>query len=200
MSTSIFRNFIIRSWTYEIFGSLIPILTGIACTLYFRSPVGVYFALVFFGSALFKYVFRRSLKKRGCGKGTLAEANAETYLFRGEDGSELRVPKDSKWLFLERENGNVKALFYSPAYDFVPEEGATIPAPDIKTQRPRHRFLTLIIITLVFIAEIILVTWLFADLLPFEPKVIYRDSCTCLSRENSSVMPPEHTEDSAVCF
>lgn len=200
MNTSLFRSFIVRSWNYEIFKSLICILAGIVCALYFRSVVGVYCALVFFGSALFKYAFRNSLKKRGCGKGILAEADAETYLFRGEDGSELRVPKDSKWLFVERKNGNAKALLYSPVYEFVPEEGATIPAPDIKTQRPHLRFLNQIIITLFIIAEVILLTWLFASRLPLGSKVIYRDSCTCLSRENSSVTAPAYTEDSTMCF
>lgn len=180
MKQSLFRRYILRSWSFMMIECLVAMLTALVCTFCFQTLVGIMFFVGFSALLLFQWKFRKAIKKRGCGDGTLSESDTETYLFRGNDGSELRVPKNSPWMFVERDkNGNAERILYSPVFEFTPQDGNPVPAPDIPTQRAPRTSRKLIVTAVLLVAEVVLVSWLLGKYIPLSPSVVYRTYCPC---------------------
>lgn len=194
MKKTLFQRIVLRTWDFMMLKSFVGMLVALSCAVYFRTWVGILICSALSALFIFEWTFKRTIKKRACEKGTFSEADPETYLFRGNDGSELRVPKNSKWIFVERKNGKVGSIFYSPVCEFSTENGNPVPAPEIKTQQAPFSARKFIIGTLLIIAEIILITWLFGKYLPLTPRTVYRDSCSCVAPENCTVQSHRNTQ------
>ena len=176
MGKTIFTNYVIRPWTIAMAQCVLLTVVAAACTVYFNTLIALAALSSVVGLFIFQRKIRRILKQRGCDTGTASEADSATYLFRGEDGSELRVPKNSRWIFVERKNGKIERIYYNPSLECVAESG--IAAPEIKSQGLPNIRKKALFDTLVIIAGIILICWLLGDWLPLT-KVVYRDSCNC---------------------
>ena len=194
MKKTLFHRIGLRSWDLMMLQSFSGVLVALLCIVYFRTYVALLFFSAFSGLLIFQWLLRCSIKKRSCEKGTIAEADAETYLLRGNDGSELRVPKNSKWIFVEQRNGNAESVLFLPVYEFSNENGNAVPAPDIQTQQPPPYARKFIAGILLVAAGTILISWILGKYLPLSPRIIHYHSCTCHSSANH---PDKSAVDSA---
>ena len=174
MGKTIFTNYVIRPWTIAMVQCFLLAIIAAICTAYFSTLIGLAALSSVVGLFIFQRKIRRLLKQRGCDTGTVSEADSETYLFRGEDGSELRVPKNSRWIFVERKGDKVERIYYNPSLECVAESG--IPAPEIKSQGLPNNRMKALFDTIIIIAGIILVCRFFGDWLPLI-RVVYHDPC-----------------------
>ena len=115
MGKTIFTNYVIRPWTIAMAQCVLLTVVAAACTVYFNTLIALAALSSVVGLFIFQRKIRRILKQRGCDTGTASEADSATYLFRGEDGSELRVPKNSRWIFVERKGDKNPAAVFGNA-------------------------------------------------------------------------------------
>lgn len=130
-----FRRAALRPWRLSAAAWLICALVGLATAVVFRTSLGLVWAASAYGLFIASRSLLKSVKKRGCLEGTLEELDAETYLLRGKDGTEIRISKNHPQLYVERENGNAARILFAPVFEFSSEGGAAVPAPELKEQR-----------------------------------------------------------------
>lgn len=186
-----FRRAALRPWSLSAAVWLICALVGLASAVVFRTSLGLVWAASAYGLFIASRSLLKSVKKRGCLEGTLEELDAETYLLRGKDGTEIRISKNHPQLYVERENGNAARILFAPVFEFSSEGGSAVPAPELKEQRvpgSRSRMLRSVVF---FSGLTVIFSWCLGESCPIGSS---SRGCTCEANECFDDAPDEEYE------
>ncbi|MGN0834631.1 MAG: hypothetical protein ACI4QA_02220 [Candidatus Spyradosoma sp.] len=187
-----FRRAVLRPWRLSAAALLLCALVGLAAAVVFRTSLGLICAASAYGVFITSKGLLKSVKKRGCLEGTLEELDAETYLLRGKDGTEIRISKNHTQLFLERENGNAARILFAPVFEFSSEGGVSVPAPELKEQRVPGSRARMLCTVVAFSALTVILSWWLGERFPLGSSS--SRGCCCEANECFDDAPDEEYE------
>ncbi len=187
-----FRRAALRPWRLSAAARLICALVGLATAVAFRTSLGLVCAASAYGLFIASRSLLKSVKKRGCLEGTLEELDAETYLLRGNDGTEIRISKNHPQLYVERENGNAARILFAPVFEFSSEGGSAVPAPELKEQRVPGSRARMLCSVVAFSVLTVILSWWLGELFPLGSSS--SRGCSCEANECFDDAPDEEYE------
>lgn len=133
-TNSLYDRGVRAPWAWSLRSQLALALISLIAFICFKTLLALIFCFCYLAVFFALRRIWKGIKKRGSQAGTLSEAAPEMYLMKLDDGTELRVPKNSSRIFTERKDGNVSRVLFSAVLECNTADGTAIPAPEIKTQ------------------------------------------------------------------